>query len=317
MRILLTDPLIRCRLAQALPACGDVSLAGTAARRRFRRPSCLAAAGRDGQPAAKRYAGLLFRAGADHLLSDGRIPLDVPIVRLVDEEQASQIADYAAHVAFARLLDDSGRRQDQRDALWRLPLAPRRRRSDMKITVLGLGPIGERVVGELAEIGFKVSVWTRRPRQAGRFEIHSGHHGLKNAASGADVLINLLPLTPATANVLAAPLFSVLAPGAYLANLGRGGHLEEGDLLDCLRSGRMGAAWLDVFREEPLPVSHPFWGDPRICVTPHIGGLPTAGGAARSLANAIDALEHGRPLPHVVHSPRQDGPAPATNSPEK
>ena len=80
----------------------------------------------------------------------------------------------------------------------------------------------------------------------------------------------LLPLTPQTQGFLSADLFARLPRGAHLVNVGRGAHLVEADLLRALDNGQLSAATLDAFTQEPLPADHPFWGDPRILVTPHI-----------------------------------------------
>lgn len=241
-----------------------------------------------------------FGAGADHLLNDPRIPEHLPIARLVDRDQAQQILDYAVHVVFARLADEAGRRRDQKNGVWRPPAGPNRSRCDIRVTILGLGPIGRYVADGLATLGFRVSAWSRAPRPAADFQTYSGIDGLHEAVAGADVLINLLPLKPETEGILAQSVFEKLAPGAYLVNLGRGGHLDENALQAALASGRLGAAWLDAFRQEPLPTSHWFWRHENVRVTPHAAGLPTAEGAARSLARLISCMEAGEPLPGLV-----------------
>lgn len=241
-----------------------------------------------------------FGAGADHLLADSRIPGSVPIARLVDEEQAGQILDYVAHVTFARLMDDMTRHEDQQAGHWRGADAPRRRRGELKVTVLGLGPIGRRVATGLALLGFDVRGWTRAYASCPGIEVVSGFDRLAQAADGADLLVNLLPLTAETTGILSAPLFSKLARGAYVVNLGRGGHLDQDHLLQALASGQVGCAWLDVFEQEPPPSDHVFWRHPRIRITPHIAGIPTPEGGAQSLALCLVALASGAPPPHLV-----------------
>ncbi len=241
-----------------------------------------------------------FGAGADQLLADPRIPAHVPIARLVDENQAAQIADYAAHVAFDRLLDQAAGKEDQARALWREPDGPRRTRNQLRVAVLGLGHIGGRVASELARIGFSVRGWSRSAKAVPGVASVAGDDGLVAAVAAADVLINLLPLTAETENILSHNLFSRLAPGAYVANLGRGGHLDEAALSAALESGQLGAAWLDAFRQEPLAPDHWSWRHPRITVTPHLAGIPTASGAANCLADCIDAYRRGVPLPNLV-----------------
>lgn len=243
-----------------------------------------------------------FGAGADRLLADPRIPSRVPIVRLIDDGQAAELADYACHAAFAFLLDDQKYRIDQARGVWDPVYARRRTRVEIRVAVLGLGPIGTTVARALAAAGFRVHAWSRTPRQVRGIETFSGFERLADCVSGADVLVNLLPLAPETIGILSAPLFAHLAPGAYLVNLGRGKHLDEATLRAALDRDQIGCAFLDAFAEEPLPAVHWMWSHPRVRLTPHIGGLPTPEGAARSLAAAIDALGKGAPLPGLVRA---------------
>ena len=82
--------------------------------------------------------------------------------------------------------------------------------------------------------------------------------------------IALLPSTPETRGLLDAAAFAALPAGAHVVNLGRGDLIVEADLVAALDRGHLGHATLDVFRDEPLPPSHPFWHHPSVTVTPHI-----------------------------------------------
>ena len=135
---------------------------------------------------------------------------------------------------------------------------------------------------------------------------------LLGAAGGSDIVVNLLPLTPATRGLLDARFFAALPRGASLVNLARGAHVVDADLLAALDSGHLRHAVLDVFHTEPLPADHPFWRHPRVTVLPHaaaqtdprsaaavVGGQPaalraTAGrsrtwSTARGLLSALEA----------------------------
>ena len=112
----------------------------------------------------------------------------------------------------------------------------------------------------------------------------------------SEILVCLLPLTPATEGILGAPLFAGLPRGAAIVNCARGRHLVEADLVAALDSGQLSAAVLDVFRDEPLPPQHPFWSDSRILVN-----APTA---APVVADNLRRLRQGRPLLHLVDRER-------------
>ncbi|OBQ58616.1 NAD(P)-dependent oxidoreductase [Mesorhizobium erdmanii] len=248
-----------------------------------------------------------FGAGTDQLLDDPRIPADLPIARLQDQGQAEQLLDYAMHAVFARLHDDIVIRADQHARLWRQPDRQNRTRGSLRAAVLGLGPLGMHVAQGLSAAGFLVSAWSRSVRRIDGVACQYGDDGLGACVDGADVLVNLLPSRPETKGILSDCLFSRLAPGAYVVNLGRGDHLDEEALRAGLDRGWVGAAWLDVFPVEPPPAEHWFWGHERVRLTPHRAGLPTPRGAAASIAAVVAALESGRPLPGLVRPGRMIG----------
>jgi glyoxylate/hydroxypyruvate reductase A len=107
-------------------------------------------------------------------------------------------------------------------------------------------------------------------------------------------------MTEATRGILDRALFARLPRGAALVNCARGGHLVEDDLLAALDEGQISAAALDVFGEEPLPADHPFWGHPRVVVTPHIAAFSVPDTAIESVAANIRRMEAGEEPLHVV-----------------
>jgi glyoxylate/hydroxypyruvate reductase len=88
--------------------------------------------------------------------------------------------------------------------------------------------------------------------------------------------------------------------GAFLINMGRGGHLVEADLLSALEQGRLEAATLDVTAVEPLPSGHPFWRHPGILITPHVAGIVTPATAAQQIAANVRRAMRGEPLLNLV-----------------
>jgi len=114
------------------------------------------------------------------------------------------------------------------------------------------------------------------------------------------VLVNVLPLTPETQDIIDTGLLHRLAHGAYLINVARGQHLVEEDLLAAVREGQIAGATLDVFRTEPLPADHPYWQEPRITITPHISALTLREDSIAQIAGKIRLLESGKPIAGVV-----------------
>ena len=122
---------------------------------------------------------------------------------------------------------------------------------------------------------------------------HAGEAGLDAFLSRCRVLINLLPLTPQTENILNRRTLGLLQPGGYLINLARGAHLVDEDLIALLDEGHLAGATLDVFRTEPLPAEHGFWKHPKITVTPHTSARTLREESIAQIARKIAALRRG------------------------
>ena len=110
------------------------------------------------------------------------------------------------------------------------------------------------------------------------------------------MLLRVPSRTPGIAAVVA--LASCFKPGAKFYNVGRGTTVDQRALLEALRSGRLGAAYLDVFETEPLPPDDPLWTAPNCYLTPH-----TAGGRhdqdeaiVKHFLKNLAAFERGEPL---------------------
>ncbi len=273
-----------------------------------------------GDPAAVRYAvawapppGALAAfpnlravvsvgAGIDHLLRDPAFPRHLPILRTTGAQMVQRLQEYVAlHVlAHHRRLADTDAQQARGE--WRQFVTPPA--WDRAVGVMGLGRIGAACAGALAGLGFAVRGWARSPRELPGVAVHAGAAGLASFLEGCEILVCLLPLTPATEGILNAGLFARLPRGAALVNAGRGRHLVDDDLLAALAAGQIGAATLDVFREEPLPPGHPFWRHPRIRVTPHLASyIDPATGAATVAAN-IRAFEETGTAPDLADAAR-------------
>ena len=110
----------------------------------------------------------------------------------------------------------------------------------------------------------------------------------------------LLPLTPATEDLMNAARLAQLPAGAVVLNPGRGGLIDDDALLAALDSGHIGHATLDTFRVEPLPEGHPFWAHPKVTVTPHIASETRPLTAAPVIAENIRRAEAGEPLLNLV-----------------
>jgi len=239
-------------------------------------------------------------AGVDRLLADGTLPAGVPIARMVDPAMNAAMAETALWATLALHRGFFGYARQQQQGLWRQHA--QRRADEVPVLVLGLGQMGRAVARRLQQQGYPVAAWRRSAggEQVPGVQVHTGAAGLRAALAGAQVLVNLLPLTHDTRGLLDAALLARLPRGAGLVNLARGAHLVDADLLVALDSGQVGHAVLDVFHAEPLPAGHPFWAHPQITLLPHVAALTDERSAAAVVAANIHALAQGAPLQHLV-----------------
>ena len=163
-----------------------------------------------------------------------------------------------------------------------------------RIAVLGYGLMGHAAADALSQLGYDVIAYAKHPRTpAGPIRLFSEKDGILAAVRDAKVVIDLMPATKDTDGVLDGTLFSALADGATLIQLGRGQHLVEDDLLAALQSGQIRHAALDVFSTETLPNDHVFWSHPKITVTPHIAAESSKDSVARLVADDIRSVWRG------------------------
>lgn len=237
-------------------------------------------------------------AGVRHLLALPNLPRNVPVIRLEDAGMAEQMVRYvlAAALRFAQRLDVYARQQ--REYRWgqHEPQSP----SSLDAGVMGLGVIGEQVARALAAHGFAVRGYARSAKDVDGVAVFAGESRFDAFLDGLDFLVCVLPATAATDGILNRRSMSRLADGAHVVNIGRGAALVENDLIALLDEGKLSGATLDVFHDEPLPSSHPFWRRPEIFVTPHISGLTVPEAAAAQVAGKIARLERGEPVTGVV-----------------
>ena len=231
-------------------------------------------------------------AGVDKLLADASLPTQVPLARMIDPAMNETMAETALWAVLSLQRGFFAYAAQQRTGEWKQH--PLRRAEDTTVAVLGLGQMGRRAVETLTRQGYRVIGWSTR----------EGDAALPQSLASADIVVNLLPLTPATRGLFDAGTLAQMPRGVSLVNLARGAHVVEADLLAALASGHIAHAVLDVFDIEPLPPGHAFWSHSRITVLPHIAAPTDPRSAALIAAANVRAWRGGRPLEHLVNRAR-------------
>lgn len=177
--------------------------------------------------------------------------------------------------------------------------------SECRALIVGTGGIGSALARRLSALGCPCVGLRRRsdlPPSPG-FERTGTLEDMDAELPDADIVVLATPLTPLTRGVLSVRRIDCLKPGAIVVNVARGALLDEGALIRNLASGRLRGAVLDVFHEEPLPVTSPLWGMRNVLITPHVAAVSPRLFWKRALELFIDNWERyraGMPLRNQI-----------------
>ncbi|MFQ5420136.1 MAG: D-2-hydroxyacid dehydrogenase [Anaerolineae bacterium] len=157
--------------------------------------------------------------------------------------------------------------------------------------IVGYGSIGREIARLAKGFGMRILVSKRDARQIQDNDfslpgigdpggtlpdrIYPGE-ALRSMLTECDYVALVLPLTGQTRGLFDASIFKQMKPNAFFINIGRGGLVNEKDLIKALKKGWIAGAGLDVFETEPLPESSPFWQMENVILTPHISGFTPA-----------------------------------------
>jgi glyoxylate/hydroxypyruvate reductase A len=241
-------------------------------------------------------------AGVDHLFNDPGLP-HVPIVRVVADNLTQYMTEYVAW----RVLDHHRQgfvyRAQQPRKIWHEP--PQPPAQQVSVGIMGLGHLGRAAARVLLALGFRVNGWSRTGRQVEGVSCFGGQEGLKPFLAATDILVVLLPFTPATQGIVDYGVLRGLRRhnalgGAVLINAGRGRLQREADILRALEDGTLKEASLDVFEQEPLAQESPLWTHPRVFVTPHAAATSDPAHLVPPMLAQMAAFERGEPLTNLV-----------------
>jgi glyoxylate/hydroxypyruvate reductase A len=241
-------------------------------------------------------------AGVDHIFADPDLP-DVPIVRVV----ADNLTQYMTEYVVWRVLDHHRQgmtyRAQQTRRTWHEP--PQPPADAIRVGIMGLGNLGRASARALLALGFKVNGWSRSPRSIEGVASFHGAEGLDAFLNATDILVSLLPLTPATRGIIDYKLLGKLnrgngLGGAFLVNAGRGQLQKDADIVRALDDGLIREASLDVFETEPLPKTSPLWKHPKIFITPHAAATSDPIHLVPPMLTQMEAFERGEALQNLV-----------------
>jgi len=214
------------------------------------------------------------------------------LVRLIDVEMTQCMAEWcAAHVLRYHLGLDIYIKPTKKE--WKISHKERLLADQVEIGVLGLGTLGSATARKLRKLDFNVAGWSANKKKISGVKSLVGPEGLTKILSASDYLILLLPLTERTKAIINSETLKVVKDGAVLINAGRGGLIEDSDLLKALDSGKLSECTLDVFNEEPLPPEHPFWFHDKVTVTPHISAPTRLKSSIKSILKNIGRINRG------------------------
>ena len=239
-------------------------------------------------------------AGVDALLEMGQWPRETPLIRLEDAGMATQMSEYVAHAVLRWYRDFDAYALQQRERVWR----PHRRtdKAGFGVGILGLGLLGQQVASTVRWLGFPSAGWSRSEKAIDGVACYAGPAQLDAFLHASRVLVCMLPLTPVTRGLINRETLSHLPRGAYVINIARGALCVDADLIAALDEGHIAGAMLDVFVDEPLPATSPFWHHPRIVVTPHISAVTLIEESVAQIAVKIRRLEAGLDVSGFVNT---------------
>ena len=237
-------------------------------------------------------------AGVDHLFSDAKLPTNIPIIRVTDAKLNQAMFEYITSAAFFYLRDTATYQKQQNNKQWLQH--PTKTVSKTTIGIMGLGQIGQYCAIKLSELGFNVSGWSKTLKSIKGVKSFSGNEQLYEFTKDVSILVCLLPLTTELKGVLNRRLLHSLPKGSCLINVARGEHLVELDLLDSLNNNHLASAFLDVFIEEPLPNTHPFWQQSNIHITPHCSSITDPQSVSAQILDNYRLMKASKQLNNIV-----------------
>jgi phosphoglycerate dehydrogenase-like enzyme len=229
--------------------------------------------------AAKKLRWIHSPAAAVHQLMYPELVRSNVVVTNSTGIHGPVVAEHAIAVLLAlakrlpQALQYQAKHEWSQDQLWHEQPRPREVASST-VAVIGMGGIGREFAARAKALGMKIVAVRENPAKGldGADAVYSPEQ-IDEVLPQADYVLLCPPVTPATTGLMNAARLAKMKPDAYLINVARGPLIDEPALLDALQKRRIAGAALDVFNEEPLPSSSPFWLLDNILITPHTAAV--------------------------------------------
>lgn len=236
-------------------------------------------------------------AGVEHLMKSlADTPIEV--VRLIDPTLSQSMSEAVLAWCLYLHRDMPRYAKQQKNKHWQqhqlVPTSARR------IGILGLGELGQVSAKQLYQNGFKVMGWSRTAKTIANITSYSGDSGLAEMVAQSDILVCLLPLTPATQGIVNQQLLAQLPQGSAVINFARGGIINTDELLNALNNHHLSHVVLDVFEHEPLSNESALWQHPDITILPHISAPTNLSSACEIVAKNIMSFRATGQIPKAV-----------------
>ena len=208
------------------------------------------------------------------------------------------ISEYVMTYLFAFERQVFAMRSNQLEKHWQV--LPHRPAQDITLGIIGLGSIGRHVAGIARQFGIRVVGLNRSGKACADVEKVYTVDDLAGFFEGPDYVVLTLPDTPQTKHFINADVLKMMNPDAVLINVGRGGIINEPDLVNALQNDVIGGAVLDVFASEPLPLQSPLWHLPNVYVTPHNAAVSFPKDIAEIFIDNYQRFLKKEPLHHMI-----------------
>ncbi len=221
-------------------------------------------------------------AGVDHIL---KLPSykGQPIIRVKSHAMAERMNNHVLSQVLYYQLNLRKYYEAQKKKKWLNEIEPVLNKK-ITIGILGLGFLGSFVACQLSKNGYNILAFKNsKPKKKYAFKVFYQRKNLKKFINTCDIIVNILPSTKDTKNIINNKFLNNMKKNALFINVGRGSAVNEKDLFFHLKRNKQFYASLDVFNKEPLVKSNSLWSLNNVVITPHVASLTVIDDAVKHM----------------------------------